>query len=318
MKSIDELMTPQVRTAAVAGHVNPDGDCVGSCTAVWQYLKKRYPGVAVDLYLEEPEAALRFLRGVETARTEAEPGAAYDLVIVCDVSDEERIAVARDLFRNAGRTACIDHHLSNPCFADVNHVEQEASSCCEVLYGLMDSGAVDEGIAESLYTGIIHDCGVFQYRNTSRRTMEIAGALMEKGIDFARIVDESFNQRTYIQNRILGYALERSALHFGGRCVCSVVTAADMERFGAELRDLSMIVSQLRFTKGVECAVFLYEVEADVFKVSLRSNLYLDVAELAGEFGGGGHMRAAGCTVRGKAEAVLAMVLEALSGRLSV
>ena len=312
MKCLDEILTNEIHTAAIAGHVNPDGDCVGSCTAVYQYLRSYYPEIETDLYLEKPDASLLFLKGMEDAKDALDTNRHYDLFISCDASTPDRIAVAGELLSKADLTVSIDHHMSNPGFAGLNHIEAEASSCAEVLAGLMPEERIDAGIAASLYTGIIHDTGVFQYRNTTPATLRTASMLISKGIDFNKIIDESFNQRTWVQNRILGCALERSELSAGGLLVVSGIRKEDLVQFGAEVRDLSMIVSQLRLTKGVECAAFVYQTGEDTFKVSLRSCSWLDVAEICGKYGGGGHLRAAGCTIQGTYEEVRAVITEAV------
>lgn len=316
MKKIEELIGPDIHTIGIAGHVNPDGDCIGSTTAVFQYFRKYFPDRKVDLYLEMPKESLRFLKGFASARQEADEGLVYDLFLTCDVSDRGRIAVAGTLFDRAKHTACIDHHVSNPGFADVNHIVPDASSCAEVLTDLMDPERIDRDIAVSLYTGIIHDSGVFQYSNTSPHTMRCAALLMEKGFDHNRLIDDSFNKRTYSQNRILGYALMKSKLELDGKVVTSSITIKEMEQFGVTQQDLDMIVSQLRLTEGAEAAVFVYERAPQDFKVSLRSNEYLNVAEVAQVFGGGGHAKAAGCSGCGTAEEVTAMILPELKKRL--
>lgn len=252
------------------------------------------------------------MKGVETSRQVIDPQKIYDLFITCDVSDRGRIGVAGPLFDQARHTACIDHHVSNPGFADVNHVVPDASSCAEVLTDLMDPEKIDTDTAVSLYTGIIHDSGVFQYSNTSPHTMRCAALLMEKGFDHSRLIDDSFNKRTYRQNRILGYALQKAKQDFGGKVISSSVTLDEMKRFKVTRQDLSMIVSQLRLTEGAEAAVFVYELNPNEFKVSLRSNEYLNVAEAAAVFGGGGHEKAAGCSLNGTSEEVIAKILPVL------
>lgn len=309
MKKIEEIIKPGMRTVGIAGHINPDGDCIGSTTALYQYLKKYDPDLSIDLYLELPRPSLRFMKGVSESKQEADSDRVYDLFVTCDVSSLDRIGVAGDLFDKAKHTACVDHHVSNPGFADVNYVVPDASSCAEVLTDLMDPAEIDRDIAISLYTGIIHDSGVFQYSNTSPHTMRCAASLMEKGFDHNKLIDESFNKRTYAQNRILGYALTKSRQELGGKVISSSITLEEMKRFGVTQQDLDMIVSQLRLTDGAEAAVFVYEKQPGQFKVSLRSNEYLDVAEIAGTFGGGGHAKAAGCSETGTADEVIHKVL---------
>lgn len=317
MDTLEEIFDSSVRTVCIAGHVNPDGDCVGSCTALYLYIRKNHPEIRADLYLEPFDPFLSFLGGTGQTKSEADPEKKYDLFVSCDTSGRERIGVAGALFENAGRTVCIDHHVTNRGFADINHIEPDASSCAEVLTGLMDLARADAPIAASLYTGIIHDTGVFQYSNTTPRTMRLAAALLEFGIPAHRIIDDSFNRRTFLQNRILGYVLANEELLAEGRIVRASLTNDEMQEFGVTRRDLSMIVSQMRLVDGVEAAVFAYETEKPgVFKVSLRSNEYLDVASVAAVFGGGGHARAAGLTLAGTPDSVTRSVSDEIAGRL--
>ena len=137
-----------------------------------------------------------------------------------------------------------------------------------------------------------------QIRST-RKTMEIAGALMEKGVNAAKIIDDSFYRKTYAQNQILGKALLGSTRILDGRCIFSVVSQKEMEFYGVTPSDLDGIVQVLMGTVGVEAAIFLYETAPQEFKVSLRSRENIDVARIASYFGGGGHVRAAGCTMQG-------------------
>ena len=313
---IDEFFTKEIHTCAIAGHINPDGDCVGSTAALYLYIRKNFPWIDVKLYLEQPKDELMFLPGLCDAIFERPNPEKKDIFVTCDVSAIDRIGQAEELFGLADHTLCIDHHVSNPHFAEKNLVDPEASSCAEVLYYLMDEEKIDSNIAEALYTGIIHDSGVFQYQNTRPETLEAAASLLRKGVPFNEIIDDSFNKRTYLQNRILGYVLCGSRLYADGKIVAGSVTNSEMDRFGATKKDLDIIVSQLRLTKGVEAAVFVYQTGTEEFKVSLRSNSYLDVASVAACFGGGGHVRAAGCTIKGDVDSVEKAIVEAVRAGL--
>lgn len=235
---------------------------------------------------------------IDEIKTEADDSV-YDLFITCDVSARDRLALAGDLFEKAKKTVCIDHHVSNQGLADINHVQGDISSCCEVLYGILDPEKVTLPIATAIYTGMVHDTGVFQYSSTSPETMRIAGELMKTGIPFSRIIDESFYQKTYLQNQVMGRVLAESILLQNGTCIIGYLRRRDMDFYGVEGSDLDGIVSQLRLTKGVEVAMFIYETETQTFKVSLRSNGKVDVSKVAVFFGGGGHTRAAGCDLHG-------------------
>lgn len=298
MKNISELLQ-NVQTMGIAGHIRPDGDCVGSCMALYLYIKKNYPEIQVDIYLENPRPVFGYIECIDEIKTEIDGEKEYDLFVTCDVSSKDRIAIAAEYFHNAKATACIDHHISNLGFAGENHIRGEVSSACEVLYGLMEKEKIDQSIAMALYTGIIHDTGVFQYSSTSPETMMIAGELMKTGFNFSKVIDESFYQKTYIQNQVMGRVLAESIMLQDGKCIVGYLRRKDMIFYGVEGKDLDGIVSQLRLTKGVEVAIFLYEIATQVFKVSMRSNGNIDVSKIALYFGGGGHVRAAGCDLQG-------------------
>ncbi len=316
MQKIEEALTGDIKRIGVAGHVNPDGDCTGSTTALYLYLKKNLPNTQVDLYLELPKDSLARIDGVSDAKQTIEQDVVYDLFITTDVSDINRIGIARELFDAAKQTICIDHHISNPGFADINCIVPHASSACEVLADLLDYEKLDQTIAKNLYTGMVTDSGVFQFSNTSPHTMRVAASLMEFGFDHSKLIDSVFNQRTYKENRILGYALQKAKQECDGAVITCFITLEEMARFAVEKKNLDMIVSQLRLTEGAEAAVFIYETLPGEFKASLRSNEYLNVADVASVFGGGGHAKAAGCTLKGTPEEVISKILPAIKERL--
>ena len=305
MERISELLDAHVRSVGIAGHVRPDGDCVGTCMGLYLYLKQEYPQLEVDVYLDHPKKEFAYIQNFDEIRMEAEDEKVYDLFITCDVSSLDRIGLAEKMFANAKKTFCLDHHISNKGFADINHVEGQVSSASEVLYTLLDPEKVTQPVAVAIYTGIIHDTGVFQYSSTTPRTMEIAGKLMATGFDFNKIIDESFYQKSYVQNQIMGRVLTESILFLHGTCVAGIVRKKDMDFYHVDGKDLDGIVSQLRLTKGIEVAVFIYEHDPMQFKVSMRSNGRVDVSKVALYFGGGGHIRAAGCDMSGTAYDVL-------------
>ena len=313
MMKLDDIFTKSIKTCAIVGHVSPDGDAVGSVTALYGYVKKCFPWIDAELYLERPKESLLFLPGLAEAFFDTPEDSVRDLFVSCDVSSTDRFGVAGNLFPLAKKTFCVDHHISNPHFADINIVDADASSCAEVLYGLMDPSKIDLDIATSLYTGIIHDSGVFQYSNTRGETLRIAADLLDRGVPASRIIDESFNQRTMRQSRILGKVLQESMLYMGGKVIVGSVTLGDMSTYEVTKKDLDGIVSELRLVKGVLAAVFVYETEPSVFKVSLRSNGDLDVSRAAGTFGGGGHIKAAGCTIEGRISDVRDQLLDELA-----
>ena len=288
-----------VKTVAIAGHIRPDGDCVGACMGLYLYLKENYPEIETDVYLEEPKEGFSFLSGFREIKTVYDESKTYDVFFALDTSVKNRIGVALAGYESAGRTICIDHHISNKGFGDKNVIRPQVSSASELVYTLLEEDKVTKPVAEALYMGIIHDTGVFQYSCTTPETMAIGAKLMEMGIDFSKIVDKTFYEKSYVQNQILGRCLMESIMVLDGKCIVGSVKKRDMDFYGVEPKDLDGIVQQLRVTKGVEVAIFLYEVKTQEFKVSLRSNGPVDVNAIASYFGGGGHVKAAGCTMQG-------------------
>jgi phosphoesterase RecJ-like protein len=315
MKNLDSVLEGK-NTIGIAGHVRPDGDCVGSSLAVYNYIKDHYPNADVRVYLEPMPSIFHFLSGVDQIRHQCTDEMIFDLFIAVDCADDTRLGDAAKYFDGARHTVCIDHHVSNRAFAEENYIFPDASSTCELVFELMDEKRITKEIAECLYTGIVHDTGVFQYSCTSSKTMNIAGVLMDKGIDYNQIIDETFHAKTYNQNRMMGRALLDSKLYMDGRVILSAVTKKTMDEYEVLPKHMEGIVSQLRVTTGVEVAVLLYENEDHTYKVSFRVNGDFDAAALAMTFGGGGHVKAAGCTLGPCLEENIDSILTEIKKRL--
>ena len=293
-----EAYVEQAGSIVILGHVNPDGDCAGSCLAVYNYLRENYENKMTDIYLEPVSGKFSYLTGYDQIQNGLNDRT-YDLCICMDSSDKERLGEFVQYFDTAKATLCIDHHVTNKGYAEENVIDGTASSACELLFTLLDEEKISKAVAECIYTGLVHDTGVFKHSNTTQRTMETAGKMIAKGIDFGSIIDDSFFRKTYHQTQILGRALLESISFMDGRCIFTVIRKKDMDFYGVDKSDLDGIVDQLRVIEGVEVAIFLYEVGIQVFKVSMRSNKKVDVSRIAAFFGGGGHVKAAGCTMQG-------------------
>ena len=305
------------KSIGISGHIRPDGDCVGSVMALSLYLKKVFPESVIKVFLEKPSETFSVIKGVETIDSLFETEETFDVFFALDCA-KDRLGGAEKLFERAGKTINIDHHISNKegC-GMVNYVVANASSTSELIYelivndvnGMTFEERMDEDIALAIYIGIIHDTGVFQYSNTSRRTLEIAGKLITYGFDFPRLIEETFYQKSDAQNKIMAKTILDSRLHLDGRCISGIVTKAMMKEFGVLPSQLDGIVNQLRNTKGVDCAIFLYETDIGEYKISMRSNEKVNVSVIAQKFGGGGHVRAAGATLRGEADRIVETIL---------
>lgn len=286
----------------ISGHIRPDGDCVGSCLGLSLYLKKLFPKKEVKVFLEKPADIFYCIKGFDeivVLEEDMPKEAPFDVYFALDAR-RDRLGAAEKFFEEAKQTVNIDHHISNVegC-GTYNYVYPEASSTSELVYELVEEKMLDADIATALYIGIVHDTGVFRYSCTSPKTMQAAAKLIGMGIDFPRLIEETFFEKTYVQNQIMGRALLESMLIMDGKCIVSHIDKKTMDFYQVTSKDLEGIVSQIKLTKGTECAVFMYEIRTLEYKVSLRSTDKVNVAKVAEMFGGGGHVRAAGCTMNG-------------------
>ncbi|MBQ3772911.1 MAG: DHH family phosphoesterase, partial [Pseudobutyrivibrio sp.] len=161
------------KTVAISGHIRPDGDCVGSCMAVYNYIAAYFPEVDVHVYLDPIPNIFKFLKNadkIEDIHTLSED-TVFDLYIALDCSEGSRLGDACAFFEKATHTVCIDHHMTNGGFAEFSYIIPDDSSTCELIYNQFGKDKITKDIAECLYLGIIHDTGVFQYSCTTEATM---------------------------------------------------------------------------------------------------------------------------------------------------
>ena len=301
MNILDEIAG--AKTIAITGHVNPDGDCLGSTLGTYNYILANREDIGkedIDLFLGHYEKVFEYMPNIAEAKDTIIEGKHYDVTIVLDCSDTKRIEPFISCYDNADKVIWIDHHKELEDYGTVRLVDEDISSASELLYSCLEDSKINKDVATCIYTGIIHDTGVFKYESVNSKTMNVAGKMLEYGIDKTAIIDNTFYAKTYIQNQILGRALLESFLFFDGKCIASVITKDIMDFYGVTGVEMGGVVEQLRLTSGVEVALFLYQKDDNLYKLSLRSKSIVDVAKIANSFGGGGHIRAAGADVSGK------------------
>ena len=282
---------------AISGHEHPDGDCAGATTALYWYVKNICPEAEVDLYLEKiPDAYAYIGEDIPIRHSADSAHEPYDLFISLDCGVINRLGFALPVFEKARKTVCIDHHLSNQGYADVNRICPNASSTSELLAEEMDPQYINDEIARDLFLGIAHDSGVFQYPSTSPGTHRIAADLMEYDFDASDLITRTYYERTFEQQKIGAQAMENAFLMLDGRVIVSMISMDEMKRCHVLPADLDAIVAEMRDTTGVECAVFMYEKDKGEWKVSFRSRSTADMSAVAKACGGGGHRRASGAT----------------------
>ena len=305
-----------VESVAILGHIRPDGDCIGSCLSLYNYIETYFPKIEAKVYLQDFMPEFLMLKNADKIVHDDQENKVYDLCFSLDSADKARHGEFVKYFDTAKKTIGIDHHISNVGFAQEHLIISDASATAEIMYDLIGKDHLTKEIAECIYLGMAHDTGVFQYSNASPKTFRVVADLLETGIDASKIVDETFYQKSYVQNQILGRTLMESILMMDGKVIVGVVRLKDMEFYGVTPKSLDGIVSQLRYTRGVEVAVFLYELEQGHYKISMRSNGKVNVSSIAGSLGGGGHVKAAGCEVSGEYHEVVEKLLKLIAAQL--
>ncbi|MEA4973368.1 MAG: bifunctional oligoribonuclease/PAP phosphatase NrnA [Candidatus Metalachnospira sp.] len=303
------------QSIAIAGHVSPDGDAVGSSCALAMALIKK--GKKVKLFLEDIQQKLKNVPYSQNIIHD-EPEDEFDLFISLDCGDEQRLGNVSKLIKTT-YTINIDHHVSNTYFGKMNYVDGDASSTCELVYQLLYGWCdLDKNIAYALYTGILFDTGCFKHSSTSPYTMQIAGELMTYNIPFTQIQEQLFYSRSMVEVKLLSAALKNIKFACGGRVTHSKLSIEEINSCGGSSKDVDSIISFIKNIDGVDAAVFFYEKSEGEIKASMRSNETVNVCEIAQKFGGGGHVRASGCTLYGSFEEMIPKITDELISALEV
>lgn len=278
----------------IVSHVIPDGDAIGSILAMTLALekvgKKVYPVIKDKL----PEK-YSFLPGSE--RISNNLPEKCDVAICLDCGDEERLGLKDDVKTIADIIVNIDHHKSNSFFGNFNFVDPQASSVGEILYFFIIE-FIDIDIANCIYTSIITDTGSIGYSNTNSTCLNVLAKLIEIGVKPDLIRRKVFDTRSLESLKLLKLTLDTLEVLNDGKIACLYITDNIMKKSNAKDEDTDGLINYARDLKGVEVALLFKEREDNTVKVGLRSNEWVDVSIIAESFGGGGHARASGCTLK--------------------
>jgi phosphoesterase RecJ-like protein len=302
---------------AVTSHMQPDGDNIGSSLALCLALKKLGKKAVFVIDDNVPEL-YRFLKGAREAEKPSSVAEIdFDLLIALDCGDLERLGKTAQLVSKT-KLVNIDHHISNTKFGEMNLIEENASATAEIVYKLIKTMGIfiDKDIADCIYTGIVTDTGMFQYSNTSEETHSIAAELIIAGVSPSDIFNKVYQNSPKEKVLLLGEALKSLEFFNNDMVSCISISKAQVDNIAEEDIDTEGIVNLGRDIFGVEVAIFLKQKETNLVKVSLRSKTYIDVSIIAKDFGGGGHIRAAGCAVAGSLESVKQQILEAIQKQI--
>jgi phosphoesterase RecJ-like protein len=298
----------------VTSHLAPDGDCIGSMLALSAALAAQ--GVDVfTVYADKIPQAYGYLEGSNILLPSLLPSIP-ETVILLDCTDLER--VGPDLSPRLKQAKCIlniDHHVSNNYFGHYNLVEPQAAATGEIIYRLLQliGTQITPAIATALYTAIVTDTGSFQFENTTATTLQIASELMTLGADLGAVRENLWEQRPLISLRVLAAVLPTLTMTPDGRVAWMYLDKDTADNLGATSENCEGLIDYPRSISGVEVGLFFREVEINKIKVGFRSKKLVDVNQVAGKFGGGGHRRAAGCTVSGTLSEVINQVLTVVS-----
>jgi phosphoesterase RecJ-like protein len=303
----------------IVNHVNPDGDATGSLLAMGWLLKQL--GKQATLVNEGvTPAKFLFLPGSEEIQNASSTSEhdMYDVVITCDCADFARVGEVASWFAPERQLLNIDHHPTNDLFGTVNLVRVDAAATAEVIFDLVNFMGLEmkEEMATCLYTGLLTDTGGFRYSNTTPHVMEAASSLLAHGVQPGMIAERVLESITKAHVRLLQRVLQTLELTDGERVAYMTVTLADTLETGATNEDTEGLVNYGRNIEGVEVGVLYKEVEGGKVKVSFRSRSQVDVAAIAKSLGGGGHVRASGCTVTGSLPEVKKIVAQKVSAAL--
>jgi len=292
----------KAKKIVILTHENPDGDAIGS--SLGMYIALRKMGKEPDIIIPELPRVYNFLPEIENVKKEGQKEP-YDLAIALDCATIKMLNGWANYFEDAKVKVTIDHHGTNTMYGDYNYVNPDAPACAQTLISIIQYFGVeiDKKIGTCLLTGIITDTGGFQYQSTTPETFEFAAELLQTGVNVSDVYKRVMNTMTKANFELRKRAIERMEFFKEGKIAFTYVTKEDIEEANAETGDFEGIVEEGRNIEGVEVSIFLRETQKG-FKVSLRSNDYVNVSDVCLLFGGGGHIHAAGCTIAQSLEQV--------------
>jgi phosphoesterase RecJ-like protein len=305
-------------SVCVVGHIRPDGDCIGSQLGL--ALALRNEGKKVVCWNEDSlPAKLAFLDTQELFELPL-PGRQFDCVVATDCASFERLGKVKECIGERKVFVNIDHHASNTRYADLNWVSSREPSTGELIYRLLRDAKwpITRPIADCLFTAVSTDTGSFQYPSTTPSTFHVASHLVERGADLGRISQEVYESYPLARVNLLRHVYNKFHLTHDGRTAYFWLKKRDYIRTGAQPDDSEGLIDHIRAIQGVVVACLFEEVEPGLTRISLRSKSSdVNVNDIAGLFGGGGHSAAAGARIQGKPIPTQRRVLNAVRKALN-
>lgn len=279
-------------------HESPDGDAIGSVLAFYHYLTSI--NKIVDMVILDIPKVFDFLPSIN--RVVGSIDKEYDLGIVLDCASNNRIGQKDDLFGRCKKTICIDHHISNNNYGDLNYVEDNVSSCCQIIYYLFKNWniPISKEIGEVLISGVLTDTKGFSINSVDTNTYKMASELLELGIDIYSLYNRLLCKKTMPGYNLMKIGMDRLEFLCDGKIAYTYILQEDFDKVGAVIGEHEGIVDIGRDIEGVEVSILVRE--NDGWTVSLRSSGNVNVGKIASLIGGGGHTMAAGSKLYGTLE----------------
>ena len=281
-------------TIAISAHINPDGDALGSALGLRKSLEL-YGKKSDVIKISEVDDYLKFLPQIDFYKNPSKKE--YDLFIIVDCSEFDRIDKAIEICKKSKKVLVIDHHEGGSIKTDLNIIHSDSPASCELVYEIIKrlKLPIDKEIATLLYAGLVTDTGRFLYSNISELTFYTAADLYKIGADFEMIYKNLYQNKEISKLQFENHLLNK--VEFKKPYALVGVSQKICKDFGVQMGDSESVVNMLRDLKGIEVACLVKEYGENEFKISLRSKDYLDVSKIARDNGGGGHIRASGFTI---------------------
>lgn len=319
MTTLDSIVEEikKAESIVVLTHETPDGDAIGSSLAMYNALKQI--GKNVDVIIPECPRNFNFLAGYSEIKKEGKI-TNYDLAITVDCATIERLNGWQDYFDRANVTINIDHHTKNGMFADYNYVNPASPACAQILIIVLEALniKINKEIGECLLTGIITDTGGFKYQGVSAETFQFVAWLMQAGVNVSNVYKKALQIKTKSSFELEKIAMNRLELLEDGKIAFTYITKQDEIDVNAEPGDHEGIVEKGRDVEGVEVSAFLRQIEDKTYKISLRANDNVNVSDVAMVFGGGGHVKAAGCKINGTPEQIKTTLVKVIKKHIGI
>lgn len=307
------------RHILIVSHAEPDGDCVGSLVALGLALAKL--DKEITMFNPSPiPAVYRFLSGTERIVQQIKKADTYDLVIVLDCGDMVRVGEAGAEVDKIPVLINIDHHVSNTGFGHIQLIDTDACATAEIVYGLINALQIpfDKAIATSIYTGILTDTGSFRFSNTNQAAFAISSAMIDAGVKPHRVAQRVFGTYSLGRIKLLNMALNSIEISDNGKLSMMTITRSMLNTTGTNTEDVDGMINYARRIEDVKVAALIHEIKngggkfanMNRYHVSLRSDSSVDVAKIAGRFGGGGHASAAGFQIESTLVALKTKIID--------